>query len=149
MKRIALTLLLACAAYGISFAQQAVSIDQAIRQASAYMADNLPRNSKVAVLNIESETQKISEYIMEELSALLVNGRSLVVVDRRDLELIRQEERFQMSGEVSDETAQRVGQKLGAQTIISGSFASLGGGYRMHVRAIAVETAQVQGLTTI
>jgi len=54
-----------------------------------------------------------------------------------------------MSGDVSDETAQRIGQKLGAQSIISGSFVRIGGEYRMRIRAIAVETAQVQGLTSI
>lgn len=149
MKRIIIILLLVCAVCGGSFAQQAVTIDKAIKQASSYITSNLPRNSKVAVLNIESDSTKISEYIMEELSALLVNDRSLVIVDRRDLDLIRQEERFQMSGEVSDETAQRVGKKLGAQSIISGSFVRIGGQYRMRIRAIAVETAQVQGLTTI
>jgi hypothetical protein len=86
---------------------------------------------------------------MEELSALLVNNRSLVVVERNQLNIIRQEEDLQMSGEVSDETAQRIGHKLGAQTIISGSFVQIGSQYRMRIRAISVETAQVQAITTI
>jgi len=79
---------------------------------------------------------------------MLVNERSLVIVDRKDLDLIRSEEQFQLSGEVSDETAQRIGHKLGAQTIISGSFASLDSQYRLRLRAIAVETAQIQEVFT-
>jgi hypothetical protein len=55
---------------------------------------------------------------------------------------------FQMSGEVSDDTAQAIGQKLGAQTIISGSFMPLGELYRMRVRAINVATAEMQGQQT-
>jgi hypothetical protein len=98
-KTVLLFFLLFCVC-GFSFAQQAVTIDTAVQMASDYLTVNLPRNHKVAILNIESDTPKISEYVMEELSALLVNDRSLVVVDRRDLDLIRQEERFQMSGTV-------------------------------------------------
>ena len=149
MKKMALILPLALAVYTGAFAQQAVTIDAAIRQAGGYIIGNLPRNSRVAILNIESDKPKISMHIMEELSALLVNDHSLIVVTRHDLDILRQEEKFQLSGEVSDETAQRIGYKLGAQTIISGSFVRVGGQYRMRIRAIAVETAQVQGLITI
>lgn len=131
-----------------SYTQQTVSIDNAIRSAGIYLSGNLPHNSKIAILNIQSDNPKISEYILEELSALLVNDRTLVLVDRRDLDLIRQEEQFQKSGEVSDETAQRIGHKLGAQTIISGSFINFGNQYRLRIQAIAVETAQVQGVIT-
>jgi len=149
LKKNLFVLFAACAARAGVFAQDTVSIDTAIQLAGNYIIVNLPKNTKVVVLNIESDVPKISIYIMEELSALLVNARSLVVVDRRDLDLIRQEELFQMSGEVSDETAQRIGHKLGAQTIISGAFVRVGAQYRMRIRAIAAETAQVQGMKTI
>ena len=128
----------------IAFAQQAPGIDQAIEQAGIFFSEKLTPKSKVAILNIESDSPKISSYIMGELSAMLVNERSLVIVERRDLDLIQQEEQFQMSGGVSDATAQRIGQKLGAQIILSGSFANLGSQYRLRIWAIAVETAQIQ-----
>jgi TolB-like protein len=67
-----------------------------------------------------------------------------VVVDRRELDLIRQEERFQMSGEVSDESMQSIGKKLGAQIIVSGSLNAMGGAYRFRMRALNVETAVVE-----
>jgi hypothetical protein len=76
----------------------------------------------------------------------MVNDGKLIVVDRQNLELIQQEMRFQLSGEVSDETAQEIGRKLGAQYIISGSMTSLGNMYRMRVQAISVETAQIMGM---
>jgi hypothetical protein len=55
---------------------------------------------------------------------------------------------FQYSGEVSDESAQSIGKKLGAQTIISGSLSPLGNRWRMRVKALEVETARVQGVET-
>jgi hypothetical protein len=51
-----------------------------------------------------------------------------------------------MSGEVSDETAQTIGQKLGAESIISGSIDPIGDLYRFQIRAIEVKTAKIQGI---
>jgi hypothetical protein len=56
---------------------------------------------------------------------------------------------YQLSGEVNDETAQSIGQKLGAQTIISGSITALGDIYRLRVQALSVETARIQGMQNI
>jgi hypothetical protein len=48
-----------------------------------------------------------------------------------------------MSGEVSDESAQSIGKKLGAQLIVSGSLSSMGHLYRFRIRALSVESAAV------
>jgi hypothetical protein len=103
---------------------------------------------KIAVLHVEVPTSALEDYLLEELTVLLVNQGGLGVVDRQDLDLVRREEQYQLSGEVSDETAQRIGQKLGAQTIVSGSFISQGKEYRLRVKAIEVETARIQGIYT-
>jgi formylglycine-generating enzyme required for sulfatase activity len=95
------------------------------------------------VLNFTSPAEQFSEYVLKELSDRLVNGRKLVVVDRTELDLIRQEENFQLSGEVSDESAQAIGRKLGAQLIVSGSIDTIGNVYRFRIRTLAVETAAV------
>jgi len=129
------------------FAQQAVTIDEAIQQTGAYLIDKLPHNTIIAILNIASDTPETSAYIMDKLTELLVKS-SLTFVDRHNLDLIRKEEQYQMSGEVSDDSAVGIGKKLGAQIIISGSFKKTGVQYRMTIRAIAVETAQVLGITT-
>jgi hypothetical protein len=55
---------------------------------------------------------------------------------------------FQLSGEVSDESAQSIGEKLGAQTVISGSLTPFGRLWRMRIRALEVKTARVQGIKT-
>jgi hypothetical protein len=46
-----------------------------------------------------------------------------------------------LSGEVSDESAQSIGKKLGAQTIISGSLSPHGSRWDMEITALEVETA--------
>jgi len=121
-----------------------VPLDRAIREAAQNIENNVPAGQKVAVLNFSSPTDQFSEYVIDELSIQLANGKKLVVVDRRELDLIRQEEQFQMSGEVSDESAQSIGKKLGAQIIVSGSLNAMGGAYRFRIRALNVETAVVE-----
>ena len=129
------------------YAQEAspVSLNVAIRSAMTYLTGRIAPNSKVVVLNFSAPTEALSNYIIEDLSDYIVNSRTLTVVDRRSLEVIRSELNFNMSGEVSDATAQRIGQLLGAQSIISGSISPLGSNYRFRVQAIEVETAALQG----
>jgi hypothetical protein len=73
-----------------------------------------------------------------------VNDGVFSVVDRQQLDTIRAELNFQMSGEVSDESAQSIGQMLGAQSIVSGSVSKIGSLYRIQVKAIEVQSAGVQ-----
>jgi hypothetical protein len=85
--------------------------------------------------------------VLEELTARLVNSGKLMVVDRQNLDLIQQEMNFQYSGEVSDGSMQSIGQKLGAQSIVSGALSEVGGEYRLRFRTISVETAAIEVLT--
>jgi hypothetical protein len=82
--------------------------------------------------------------VIEELTGELVMGRKVTIVDRRSLALIRQELNLNMSGDVSDESAQAIGRMLGAQSIVSGSLTDMGTFYRFRVRVINVETAAIQ-----
>jgi formylglycine-generating enzyme required for sulfatase activity len=121
-----------------------VTLDQAIQEAAKDIEDNVQAGQKIAVLNFTSPTEQFSEYVLYQLSEKLVNGRKLTVVDRNELDLIRQEEQFQLSGEVSDESAQAIGKKLGAQLIVSGSINAIGNVYHFRIRTLAVETAAVE-----
>jgi hypothetical protein len=82
--------------------------------------------------------------VVEELTGELVTGRKVTIVDRRSLALIRQEMNLQLSGDVSDESAQAIGRMLGAQSIVSGSLTDMGTFHRFRVRVINVETAAIQ-----
>ncbi|MDR3333461.1 MAG: SUMF1/EgtB/PvdO family nonheme iron enzyme [Treponema sp.] len=127
---------------------QTVSLDEAIVAAVRDMESSLAKGTKVAVLNFTSESPRFSDYVIEELAGALVNGKKLVVVDRREIELIRRETNFQLSGDVSDDSAQRIGVMLGAQSIVSGSLVDTGTWFRFRVNTISVETAQRQVFTS-
>jgi TolB-like protein len=128
------------------FAQN-VSLDNALKEAASFVSSKLPANTKIVVLNFNTNDNKeLSEYIIDELIIHLVNEGKIIVVDRANLALIQQEINFQLSGEVSDESAQAIGKKLGAEIIVSGVMTRLGNYYRFRVRLLSVETAQVLGI---
>jgi len=120
-------------------------LDLAIRDASDYLNQTIPEGRKIAFINIQSDSQALSEYIIDELIANAVNDRFFPVVDRQQLDKIRAEQNFQLSGEVDDTSAMKIGKLLGAQIIVSGGVSRLGKGYRIKIRALEVQTAQVQG----
>jgi hypothetical protein len=120
-------------------------LDIAIRDTSDYLNDNIPKGSKIVILNIQSDYAALSDYIIDELIANAVNDKVFSVVDRAQLETIRMELNFQISGEVDDDSAFSIGKFLGAQTIISGAISEIADRYRMRIRALNVQTAEVQG----
>jgi hypothetical protein len=139
---------LLCAGIAAPVSAQSASADEldaAIRAVSDYLNKQLPGGNKLAILNIQSEFPALSEYIIDELIANTVNDRIFSVVDRQQLNTIRTELEFQMSGEVNDESAQSIGQMLGAEIIISGAVSRIGGLYRLRVRALSVQSAQIAG----
>jgi len=128
---------------GEIYAQQ-LNLDTIIERAARSVEDVLPQGAKVAVLNFVSTSETFSDHVIEELTGKLVNGRKITIVDRRNLALISQEMKIQLSGDVSDESAQAIGRMLGAQSIISGTLTNMGTFYRFRVKVINVETAAIQ-----
>jgi len=121
------------------------TLDAAIRETSDYLNSNIAKGSKIVILNIQSESGALSEYIIDELISNAVNDRVFLVVDRQQLDAIRAEQNFQFSGEVDDKQAMEIGKFFGAQTIVSGAMGLIGKDYRLRVRALEVQTALVQG----
>jgi hypothetical protein len=119
-------------------------LDAAVRETSDYLNTHLTKGNKLVILNIQSEYPALSEYVIDELVANTVNDRTFTVVDRQQIAAIRAELDFQMSGEVDDDSAQAAGRMLGAQVIISGAISKIGDFYRLRVRALGVENAQIQ-----
>jgi TolB-like protein len=126
---------------------QAVAIETALSNAVNEIAASVPKGTKIAVLNMSSDYGNLSDYIIDELIVNLVSTRSFQVVPRSTVELAlaRREFAFQMSGDVSDESQKRLGQFLGAGTIVSGSITrDSANSYRLVVNAIDLESFTYQ-----
>ncbi len=149
MKKLAIAALAALTIALPAFAERQYNIDDAVYLVSKDITAKIPAGTKVVVIDIKSSTESAGEYVAEEITLNLLNANKFIVVDRASLETIRKELDFQMSGDVSDDSAQRLGAMLGAETLITGSFDQLQDKYRLSVKAVKVETAELQYLNTL
>ena len=145
MKKIIFSLMFSLIGIAVSFSQsKGVTIDNALTQAAEKFSSSLKNRTTVAILGISSSYNELSEYMLGELTTDIVQLRKLQVVTRANLDVIKKEMNFQLSGEVSDETMQQLGAKTGAQTVISGTFKPLGTLYVLDIQAFDVTTATIQ-----
>jgi len=138
-------LISACVTSG---SRSGLSLYDAIERSAEQIAENLPAGSRVAIVAFESENDNVSDYIMEELTGALFD-RKIEVADRQNLEYVFQELNFQMSGEVSDETAKSIGKFLAADMVVTGQLLNLDSMYRYRASAINVETAVRASVTRL
>ena len=119
------------------------TLDQAIAEAVIRIEAETQTGTKVALLNFTSPSDRFSLYVLDELTANLMETKKLIVVDRREIDLIRSEFDFQFSGEVGDDSIQELGRMLGAQSIVTGSLTEIGGDYRIVIRVLNVQSAAI------
>jgi hypothetical protein len=121
-----------------------VQLDTALMVAAERIDARIAARSKIALINFNSNSDRFSFYVLDELSAYLVDSGNLEVVDRREIDLIRSEQGFQYSGDVDDDSMVSLGRMLGAQSIVSGSLTEIDNTYRMVIRVLNVQTAAVE-----
>ena len=121
-----------------------IFLDDAIEEAAKNIDAHIIAKSKIALISFNSPSIPFSDYVLDELTTNLVNSGNLIVVDRKEIYLIRGELNFQHSGDVEDNSMQELGRMLGAQSIVSGSLTDIGGTYRIVIRVLNVQTAAVE-----
>jgi PBP1b-binding outer membrane lipoprotein LpoB len=120
----------------------ASGIETALNNATGVIMNSLEKSTILAIVNVSSTDTDLSDFIANELEFLLVNNR-LTVVDRSELDRIRKEQNFQLSGEVDDSTIVSIGKFAGADKVITGSVTGTGETRRLRLRVIDIRTAQV------
>ena len=145
MKRIILSVML-IGITTLSHAQTA-TLDIALTSARSYIETRLPRGSAVLIAAIAAPGRELGTYAAQELSARLVNGNQVNVVERSAevMQSLNIETGYQLSGEVSDETIQSIGYKTGAEAVVTGSITGIGDRFRLNLHITSVRTAQLVG----
>jgi hypothetical protein len=123
------------------YSEDSITIDAAIKKIALYYSNNLASKTNVALISFETDNKTLSDYIFEEFWIFLEDNSSLVLVDRKNLELINKEMSYQLSGMVSDDSAKAIGHQFGTQTLIYGKLIQIGKEYRLSVYATDVERA--------
>jgi hypothetical protein len=117
-------------------------IEGAVARAGQSMVNTLPKGLTVAVINIRSKDGGMSDYIAVDLESQLFNA-GFTVVERKELDIILAEQKLQMSGSVSDESAVSIGKMFGVRIILTGMVSEVGSNRRLSIRAMDVETAKI------
>jgi len=145
IKRVFFIVLLLGATGFCAFAQNAMTLGQAIKTSSGEIGARLETGTTIAVVDFRSSSNRMSEYMLEELNTALFNERNLIVVGRgATLELARNEVGLGLSPELSDASAQRIGHLLGAKMVVSGSLSIAGDHYSFRVQVLEAETAAIR-----
>ena len=99
----------------------------------------LTHNAKVWIYN-NAQGNVIAEAVIDNLTARLIN-RGTELVDRDSAALIEIEQRFQLSGMVSDNDFVSIGNAAGANTIVIVGITGSGDMRRLQLRVLDIERA--------
>jgi hypothetical protein len=88
------------------------NLEAAVHRAYYEIVKEIPEKSRVALINISAADEREGEFVLNELTDLLVNSKRHSVVDRKSLDSIREERNFQLTGEVDDNSAVNIGKML-------------------------------------
>lgn len=124
--------------FAFCFAQE--KIDSVILKVANDISSRCNTKTILCILDFNSPTQEMSEYIQTELTSQ-VTENGMKVVTRSNMGKIDKELNYQLSGFISDETALSICKRLGANAIIFGQIKELDNKYNLRVRLLDVETA--------
>ena len=127
-----------------SSARGGTGIEGAVERAAEEISENFTGGSRLAIVYITAQDKSSTEFITGELGHLL-RRQGHAIIDRSELDRIRREHNFQISGEVDDETAVSIGKFAGANIIVTGRIDGEGNLRRLRLRALDTTSAQVVG----
>jgi len=141
--------LVSCGSTGKADSNETIDLKDAIARSAADIMKKVPPNTTIAFFNISAgDYSVVAEFVIEEISGILVDKAKLIVVDRNNMDVIDAEHAFQASGRVSDDDIISIAKKYGAASVVSCSVSGQFDLRRLRVRALDVETGKVMSLTS-
>ena len=128
------------------FSQSKMTLDNAINAFAIELQDILPNNSRLAVVSFETNRPDLMVYFIDSMVDKISGkkNKDVKVYERKNIEILRKELNFSLTGAVSDETAQLIGHFVGADKLVYGSMIRISNDeYRMALRVTVTETAEI------
>ena len=125
----------------------ATGVEGALARATEETLKNVPTKSRIAIVYITAQDRSTTDYIAGELEFIWVNA-GYVITDRSQLDRLRQEQNFQLSGETDDATAVSIGKFANADIIVTGRVDGEGNLRRLRLRALDTQSAEVVGVAS-
>jgi hypothetical protein len=117
-------------------------VEGSLERAAARIMMKIPKDSAIAIVYVTADDKELAQFIADELEFIMVD-KGLYVVDRSQLDKIREEQYFQLSEEVDDDQAISFGKIAGADIIITGAVTGSEELRRLRLRALSTQTARV------
>jgi curli biogenesis system outer membrane secretion channel CsgG len=112
--------------------------------AAAMERANLSSVTVLDLTDLQGRPTELGRFLAQELSDKMVGASPRVsVVDRTNLMYLLRENKLSIDGLINPETSRKLGKLIGVDTILVGSITPLSDGFRVNVRAVAVETGRV------
>ncbi len=94
-------------------------------------------------VNSEGNVSKLGRYAVDKLTPYFARSKRFSVMERAMIDRVLQEQKFQVSAFVDEESTQEFGKLVGAETIISGTIAELDNAFYFNAKAIGVATGNL------
>jgi TolB-like protein len=143
MKKTIALLSLIFTLYGMVNAQQQFAIDDAMNDYAINLEKFIPKDKGIAVVAFETDNENLANYFIDTMSEYIWEKCKVDIYERSRIEALQKELNFSLTGNISDETAQKIGHLIGVGTIVYGSMRKIGNDYRMAIRATTVETGRM------
>ena len=127
----------------------ATELEEALLQTAKQFSSSIKSGTTIAIVGISSPTKELSDFILDEITIGFIRERKLTVANRANLEAIKTEMNFQLSGEVSDASIQKIGAMVGANVVIHGNLVPLGKKYNLTIQALDVTSATVLNMNRV
>ncbi|MDY5830905.1 MAG: hypothetical protein SPK13_03415, partial [Treponema sp.] len=127
----------------------ATELEEALLQTAKQFSSSIKSGTTIAIVGLSSPTKELSDFMLDEITIGFVRERKLTVANRANLEAIKTEMNFQLSGEVSDASIQKIGAMVGANVVIHGNLVPLGKKYNLTIQALDVTSATVLDMNRV
>jgi curli biogenesis system outer membrane secretion channel CsgG len=126
-----------------------------VRAAAAKIAATLDQKGRktaavVDFTDLQGNVTELGRYLAEQLSVgLAMEASAFEVVDRTHLKTLLQEHKLSASGLIDPQTARKLGQIAGVETLITGSITPFGDTVSLAVKALDTDTARMVGAWSV
>jgi len=136
MRKKFLLTLIGLALFGILLNAQ--TFDKAILNVAVKISRDLPAGTSVAIIDFSYDSDELNAYVINGLHGAILRNRRITSLrlDQEQLGNIREELHYNASGELSVESAQNNGRRLGVQYLITGSIERIDSDYLIIFNAV-------------
>ena len=125
---------------------------EAISNLIDYSTLKIEDSRRLGVLPIHAKTEHSelnAEYFQEQVQLSVAQNNQFVLIARKDLQAVLEEQKLQLSGLLTEAQTTKIGELLGAELLLAGELYEKEDGYDLFLKLLRVETAEILAVTKI